>query len=85
MVGLLTYQKGGGMAIPLNDLRQKEVVAHFLDTQNYSETARAFNVSDKTLKRIVEKSPNVVKEVEHIQDNWRLILFISYQFIVFQE
>lgn len=48
----------------LNDLKKKKIIADYIETQNYSETGRMNNVSDKTVKRIVERDADVVKKVE---------------------
>ena len=50
----------------LTDKQKKKIISDYIDTQNYSETARLNNVSDKTVKRICSKEDNneLVKKVE---------------------
>ena len=52
------------MAERLTDLKKKQIIAYYVECQNYSETARKFNVSDKTVKRLTTKDENVTKKVE---------------------
>lgn len=52
------------MADRLTDLKKKQIIAYYVECQNYSETARKFNVSDKTVKRLTTKDENVTKKVE---------------------
>lgn len=48
----------------LTDIQRKKIIADYIDNQNYSETARMNNISDKTVKRIIEKDTSLVKKVE---------------------
>lgn len=52
------------MADRLTDLKKKQIIAYYVECQNYSETARKFNVSDKTVKRLTTRDENVTKKVE---------------------
>lgn len=47
----------------LNDLDKKEIIANYLETQNYSETARNYKVSEATVRKIV-KSSDITKNLE---------------------
>lgn len=48
----------------LTDLKKKKIIADYVDNQNYSETAKMNNVSDMTVRRIVESNEEVLKKVE---------------------
>lgn len=50
----------------LTDKQRKEIIASYVECENYSEVARRFNVSDMTVKRLVEKPENedVLEKVE---------------------
>lgn len=48
----------------LTDLEKKKIIADYVDNQNYSETAKMNNVSDMTVRRIVESNEEVLKKVE---------------------
>ena len=48
----------------LTDLEKKKIIADYVDNQNYSETAKMNNVSDMTVRRIVEDNEEVLKKVE---------------------
>lgn len=48
----------------LNDKKKQKIVADYIETQNYSETGRMNNVSDKTVKRVVSSNAEIVKKVE---------------------
>lgn len=48
----------------LNDKQRKKVIADYIETQNYSETARRNNIADVTVKEIVEKEPETLKKLE---------------------
>ena len=52
------------MANRLTDLKKKQIIAYYVECQNYAETARKFDVSDKTVKRLTTKDENVTKKVE---------------------
>lgn len=48
----------------LTDKEKKKIIADYINNQNYSETGRMNNVSDMTVKRIVEKEKDVLEKVE---------------------
>ena len=48
----------------LTDRQKKKIIADYVDNGNYSETARLNNVSDMTVKRLVENNDDVLKKVE---------------------
>ena len=48
----------------LTDKQKKKIIADYVDNGNYSETARLNNVSDMTVKRLVENNEDVLKKVE---------------------
>lgn len=50
----------------LTDKQKQKIIADYINNQNYSETGRMNNVSDKTVRRIIdnEKNIDVVKKVE---------------------
>lgn len=50
--------------VKLTDIQKKKIIADFVENQNYSETARINNVSDMTVRRLVEGNKDVLKKVE---------------------
>lgn len=42
----------------LTDLEKKNIIAYYIECQNYRETARKFNVSNNTVKRLVLNEDN---------------------------
>jgi len=44
------------MAKRLTDEQKKSIIAHYVECQSYRETARAFDVSNNTVKRVVENN-----------------------------
>lgn len=48
----------------LTDKQKKKIIADYVENQNYSETARMNNISDKTVKRIIDAEKDVVEKVE---------------------
>jgi hypothetical protein len=48
----------------LTDLQKKKIIADYVNNQNYSETARMNNVSDVTVRRLVEGNKDVLEKVE---------------------
>lgn len=48
----------------LTDSEKQKIVADYVENQNYSETGRMNNVSDKTVKRVIDSIPDVVEKVE---------------------
>lgn len=59
----------------LTDKQKKKIIADYMENQNYSETGRLNNVSNKTVERLVknnEKVSNKVKEKK--EENTKNIL-----------
>lgn len=48
----------------LNDLVKKEIIASYIETQSFAETARQFGVADNTVKRIVKSNVEMSAKVE---------------------
>ena len=48
----------------LTDMQKKKIVADYVETQNYSETARRNNVTDVTVRDIVIKDEATLKKLE---------------------
>ena len=48
----------------LTDKEKKKIIADYIETQNFSETGRMNNVSDMTVRRLVENNEDVLKKVE---------------------
>lgn len=48
----------------LTDLEKKKIIADYVETQNYLETARRNNVADTTVKAIVTKDKSTLKKLE---------------------
>ena len=48
----------------LTDKEKKKIIADYIETQNYSETGRINNVSDMTVKRLVDDNKEVLEKVE---------------------
>ena len=48
----------------LTDKQKKKIIADYVETQNYSETARRNNVSDVTVKDVVTKDEITLKKLE---------------------
>ena len=48
----------------LTDKQKKKIIADYVETQNYSETARRNNVSDVTVKDVVTKNETTLKKLE---------------------
>lgn len=48
----------------LTDKQKKKIIADYVETQNYSETARLNNVSDVTVKDVVTKDKTTLKKLE---------------------
>lgn len=46
------------MAKHLTDKQKKEIIADYVESQNYSETARSFNISEGTVRNIIKDSDN---------------------------
>ena len=43
------------MAQRLTDLKKKQIIAYYVECQNYSEVARKFNINASTVMRIIQK------------------------------
>jgi hypothetical protein len=52
------------LAKRLTDAEKKKIIADYVINQNYSETARLNNCSDKQVKRIIVANEEVAKKVE---------------------
>lgn len=48
----------------LTDKQKKKIIADYIETQNYSETGRRNNVADVTVKDIIMKNPEALKNLE---------------------
>jgi len=48
----------------LTDKQKKKIIADYVENQNYSETARMNNISDMTVKRLIDNNEEVLKKVE---------------------
>lgn len=59
----------------LTDKEKKKIIADYIETQNFSEAGRINNVSDMTVRRLVENNEDVLKKVEEKKkENTRDIL-----------
>ncbi len=56
-------RKRQGRRIP--DKKRKEILATYVENNNYSATARKHGISPTTVKRIVMEDPNLLKVVDH--------------------
>ena len=52
------------MADRLTDKKKKEIIAYYVECQNYSETGRKFKVSEGTVRNIVKKERDITKKCE---------------------
>lgn len=48
----------------LTDKQKKKIIADYIETQNYCETGRMNNVSDMTVRRLIESNEDVLEKVE---------------------
>ena len=48
----------------LTDKQKKKIIADYVETQNFSETARRNNVADNTVRAVVNDNKNVAKKLE---------------------
>lgn len=46
------------------DLEKKNIIADYVDCQNYSQVAKKYNVSVEAIRRIVKEDKNIVKKLE---------------------
>jgi hypothetical protein len=59
----------------LTDLQKKKIIADYIETQNYCETARRNNVSDVTVRDVVSKDKTTLEKLEQKkEENTRDIL-----------
>lgn len=49
----------------LTDKKRKQIIARYIECNNYSQTAREFGVSVTTAQRIVKSDPDMLKKVEN--------------------
>lgn len=52
------------MAKRLTDKEKKEIIAYYTECQNYTATARKFNISDNAVRKIVKKDNNSSEKFE---------------------
>lgn len=61
--------------IKLTDKQKKKIIADYMENQNYSETGRLNNVSNKTVERLVKNNEEVSNKVkEKKEENTKDIL-----------
>lgn len=53
----------------LNDGQKKKIIADYINTQNYCETARMNDVSDVTVRELVINDPSTSKKLEQKKEN----------------
>lgn len=59
----------------LTDKQKKKIIADYMENQNYSETGRLNNVSNKTVERLVKNNEEVTNKVkEKKEENTKDIL-----------
>lgn len=59
----------------LTDLEKKKIIAYYVECQNYRETARYFNISADTVKRVVLRDEKIVqKTTEKNNENTKSVL-----------
>ena len=46
------------------DLEKKNIIADYVDCQNYSQVAKKYNVSVEAIRRIVKEDKDIVKKLE---------------------
>lgn len=52
------------MAKHLNDREKKQIIAEYITCGSYNAVAKKYKVADTTVKRIVERDPEMQKKVE---------------------
>ena len=59
------------MAKQKTDKEQKEIIAYFLECNNYSQTARKFGMSDTGVRKIIKRSAGKesTKQLEEKKNN----------------
>ncbi len=50
--------------VKLTDEKKKKIIADYVSTQNYSETARLNKTTDTTVRKIIKQNPECLKKVE---------------------
>lgn len=53
------------MAKHLTDKQKKNIIADYVECQNYSAVARKYKISDATVRRIVNNDEEITRKVEH--------------------
>jgi hypothetical protein len=48
----------------LTDKQKKEIIADYVECQNYSETARKYNISDEYVRKLVNNNKDSWKQLE---------------------
>lgn len=48
----------------LTDKKRKQIIARYIECNNYCQTAREFGVSETTVRKLVKNSPESVKKFE---------------------
>lgn len=49
----------------LTDKQKKQIIARYVECQNYRQVAREFNVSPTTVKRCIQAAPETAEKVAH--------------------
>ena len=63
------------MAERLTDKKRKEIIAYYVECQNYNETSRRFNVARNTVKNIVLKDKGIAQKCQQKnEDNTKSVL-----------
>ena len=62
------------MAKRLTDKEKKEIIVYYTECQNYNETARNFNISPNTVKKITNNSETAQKCKQKKEENTKNIL-----------
>ena len=63
------------MAERLTDKKKKEIIAYYVECQNYRETARKFKISADTVKRVVLRDEDIVqKTTQKNEENTKSVL-----------
>ena len=45
----------------ISDKKKKEIIAYYVEVQNYRETARKFNIAPNTVKNLVKKNEDIAQ------------------------
>lgn len=63
------------MAKRLTDKEKKEIIAYYIESQNYRETARKYNISDNTVRLIVKNGKDISQNLaQKKEENTKNIL-----------